>query len=89
MEENALEYMGFLLSTFSPENEEFVTEYLYEIESQEKNNGYWSCKAAYDHPLALVNYANCSVIIYTSKQVQRQIIVTPTLTAKEQNNELK
>jgi hypothetical protein len=79
--EHAEEYMGFLLNTFHPEDEEsFIMMYLDEIESL-KQEGYWSSKVADFLPLALANLSGCTVKIYTSKVDQQTITIQPSLKA--------
>ena len=54
-----------------------------------KKDGYWSNKAADLLPLALANYVDCRVTIYTSKPDQQKIVIVPTLTQNERNKEIR
>ena len=59
-----------------------------ELESLKKE-GYWSNKAADLLPLALANYVECFVTIYTSKPDKQKIIIVPTLTRNERDKEIQ
>ena len=87
LQDNAVEYIGFFQSQYSQEKEEEFTEYLAELENLKKD-GYWSNKAADLLPLALANYIDCRVTIYTSKPDQQKIVIVPTLTQNERNKEI-
>ncbi|WAR27356.1 LOW QUALITY PROTEIN: SLA1-like protein [Mya arenaria] len=88
LEDNILEYMGFLINKHAPESqEEFVCEYLSEIEHL-KEDGYWSNRVADLLPLALTNYATCTLTLFTSKPDQPKIIIEPNLVGNVDNRNL-
>ena len=79
LEENVDEYIGFLLSRSSRDNDfAFLKAYFREIDIL-RQNGYWSNRAGDFLPLALANWSQRSVRIYSSKPEQPVFEIQPTL----------
>ena len=79
LEENVEEYIGFLLNRNANDDDlTFLKAYFKQIETL-RQNGYWSNRASDLLPLALANWSQRTVRIYSSKPEQPVIEVQPTL----------
>lgn len=79
LEENVDEYIGFLFSRSSRDTDfAFLKAYFREIDIL-RQNGYWSNRAGDFLPLALANWSQRTVRIYSSKPEQPVIEIQPTL----------